>query len=427
MSSFYYQHDELYCEGLSLLEVANKVATPCFVYSKHDLEENCRVFRQAFDQVGITTHLRYAVKAASNLALLQIIFKAGYGADVVSQGEIMRALTAGLNAEKIVFSGVGKTVSEIEYALKMGVGLFNVESLHELETIAKIAEALNVIASVCLRINPNIDANTHKNITTGTKSNKFGLADSEFNQAVTLLKSNRNLKYCGLSCHIGSQIMQLAPITAAAQHMAKCYQHLAKQGLIGCFIDMGGGVGMPYQDSDQRCFSLKEYANELDRIIGPLGVDLIVEPGRIISASVAKLLTQVIYCKESNERYFVICDAGMTELARPGLYDAYHRIHVVKKKTCPGVEDYNRDVSKTVDIVGPVCESTDWLGKARNLGHVDAGDLLVIGDSGAYCASMASNYNTRPAVAEVLVDGSCYTIIRKPQAIESLWQNERML
>ncbi|WP_077216900.1 diaminopimelate decarboxylase [Piscirickettsia litoralis] len=288
--------------------------------------------------------------------------------------------------------------------------------------MALVAEKNNQVAAVCLRVNPNIDAKTHKNITTGIHNNKFGLAKVEFDQALTLLEANENLEYCGLSCHIGSQIMQLEPIAAAANYMAKLYQRLLKKGLVGRFIDMGGGIGVGYRHDEKCCFSFSEYASMLEKVIGPTGAELIIEPGRIISASAAKLLTEVIYCKEGSDKRFVICDAGMTELARPGLYQAYHHIQALKRK-----KENERSVDKRIDIVGPICESTDWLGRDRDIAGIESGDLLAIDDCGAYCASMSSNYNSRPHVAEVLVHGSCYTIIRKPQSIESLWQGEAVL
>ncbi len=417
MSHEFFFRDGLYhCEGVSVADIADTVGTPCFIYSKKFLGRRCAGLKAAF--ADHPTLFCYAVKANSNLSILQAIGAHDFGADVVSIGEIERARLAGILPQKIVFSGVGKREDEIAAALATGILSFNVESLSELQQIAKIAATAGKCAQVVLRVNPNVDAKTHKKIATGLYSTKFGLPEAELAAAYTIIKNaGGNLQLKGLACHIGSQLMDLTPITDAARRMRALVEDAESAGFQIEFLNLGGGVGIAY--GGESAPTAETYAQALLPVMRGMKQRLVLEPGRFIVGDAGILLTRVLHVKQNPERRFVIVDAAMTELIRPTLYEAAHRIF-------PAKDDGNRETWRHVDIVGPVCETGDFLGLDRSLAEVGPGDLLAVATCGAYAASMASTYNSRPLCAEVLVENDSYAIVRRHQQLASLWQDEAL-
>ena len=400
-----------YCEEVPLSKIAEEVGTPLYVYSKRTLVRHLQALKDAF--ASYPTLTCYAVKANSNLKILREVFAAGFGADLVSQGELMKSLKAGVKANQVVFSGVGKQREEIKLALQSGILAFNVESSFELDMISEVAKECALTAPLSLRINPNIKAETNPKIATGMYTSKFGIPEEEARELIRNLKGRPELSLVGLACHIGSQMTQLGPLEEAAQRMARFAQELLDQGYPLTHLDLGGGLGIRYQNEAPP--SLEAYAQVLIRAVKPTGLTLIIEPGRVIVGNCGIFLSKVIGVKETPEKTFVVVDGAMNDLIRPAMYDSYHEIlpvEVAKKSTIQA------------DIVGPVCESSDFFGKNRPLPAMQPGDLLYLRGAGAYGAVMASNYNARPRPAEVLVDGDTYEVVRKRESYEQIWALE---
>ncbi len=413
MDHFNYQNDgQLYAEQLPVQQIAATFGTPCYVYSKATLERHWKAFDEA---AGDHPHLIcYAVKANSNLAILSTLAKLGSGFDIVSGGELGRVLQAGGEPAKVVFSGVGKTHQEIEYALEAGVGCFNVESEPELERIATIAERLGKIANISLRVNPDVDAGTHPYISTGLKENKFGISIDRALSVYQKAHGYAQLNIVGVDCHIGSQLTEISPFLDALERVLALVDNLAEHGIQIKHLDVGGGLGVTYDDETPPHPS--EYALALrQRLANRPELKLIFEPGRAIAANAGVLLTQVEFLKTTEAKNFAIVDAAMNDLIRPSLYSAYQQIQEVDRSLPRTAAHY--------DVVGPVCETGDFLGKNREL-SVAEGDLLVIRSAGAYGFCMASNYNSRPRPAEVLVDGDEAIEIRRRETYADLWRGE---
>lgn len=397
MNSFAYQNGALFAENVALEKLATEFGTPLYVYSAPRIAENLAALRTALP--GVFIH--YAVKANSSQAVLKLIAKTGAGADIVSGGELARALAAGMKPQGIVFSGAGKSEEEIEAALKANIHMLNVESMAELEIISKVAVRLGKTAPITFRLNPDVAADTHHKISTGKKGDKFGIDHEQMLEAAALCKKLPNLKLSGVLLHIGSQIFDITTFEKAYQSGARFVRELRAAGHEITRLDLGGGMAVPYKG--EAPFDLAAYAAMLKRTVGDLGCQLAIEPGRFVVADAGALLTRVVYVKEGVDTRFVVVDAAMNDLMRPALYDAYHNIRPVKASTEPPLP---------VDVVGPVCESSDIFGAARALPPVKAGDLLVLETAGAYGSSMAGTYNTRALVAEVLVNGDKAALIR---------------
>lgn len=403
MHHFDYIDDTLYAEKLKLTELAKAVGTPFYCYSEATLRRHINVFQNAFGQSDMLT--AFSVKANSNLSVLKILASEGAGADVVSGGELRRARAAGIAREKIVFSGVGKTAEELALALDEGIFQFNVESEPELDLLAQIATSKNKRAPIAFRVNPDVSAGGHEKISTGVAEVKFGIA---WDQARTLYaKANKmeGIDVRGVDVHIGSQISELAPFEVAFQKVADLVKALRSDGCTIERVDLGGGLGIPYGDSDEEPPHPDEYAKMIRRISDPLDVKLIFEPGRMIVGNAGILVSQVVYVKQGADRKFLILDAGMNDLIRPALYDAWHKIIPVTKPASDFCEPY--------DVVGPICETGDRFTRERQLPVMQAGDLVAFMSAGAYGAVQASEYNTRPLIPEVLVNGENYAIIRQ--------------
>ena len=417
MESFDYKNNNLYCESVRIAEIAKEVGTPFYLYSQKRITDNYRAFDEAFRKID---HLIcYSCKANSNLSICRLLKEQGAGADVVSGGELYKALKVGVNPEKIVFSGVGKTSSEIEYALKEGILLLNVESIPELELTDEIAGRLKKKAPIALRINPDIDSNTHPHISTGLAKSKFGIEISRAKEVYKKAKELENIEVLGIHMHIGSQITELEPFVDSLGKIVELIKELEKEGIELRYLDIGGGLGISYKKGE-KAPTPKEFAKKLLPLIKGLKYRIILEPGRAIIGDAGILVTKVLYVKKTSKKNFVIVDAAMNNLIRPSLYDAYHRIVPIRKSQIPNPK------SQIVDIVGPVCESGDYLAKDRELAEVKSGDLLAILDAGAYGFSMSSNYNARPKVAEILVEKDKFHIIRKREDYEDLIREEEV-
>ena len=413
MNTFSLKNGELYAENVALAHIANDFNTPCFVYSKAALVNAFTNFQAGL--LGNNHLVCFAVKANPNIAILNIFAKLGAGFDIVSGGELARVLAAGGDPQKIVFSGVGKTADEMHTALNAGIFCFNVESASELKRLNEVAKSMGKIAPVSLRVNPNVDAKTHPYISTGLKNNKFGVA---FEEAISVYEAAFNMSSIaihGVDCHIGSQITELAPFIEALDLMLGLVDKLETKGIHISHIDVGGGIGITYSDETPPAFGA--YVKAILDKINKRNVKLLFEPGRALVGNAGVLLTKVEYLKPSEAKNFAIVDAAMNDLMRPALYDAYHNIVAVKPRA---------GATETYEIVGPVCESGDFLGHDRNL-NLQEGDFLAIMSTGAYGMSMASNYNTRGRAAEIMVDGdNCY-VIRQREKIADLFALEKML
>ena len=413
MHHFQYKNGRLCAENVPLEKIAQEVGTPCYVYSHATLTHHFKVFDRAFDDVPHLTC--YSVKACSNIAIIRLFARMGGGVDIVSGGELFRALKAGVSPQKIVFSGVGKTKEEMAMALDAGILMFNVESEAELFTLNQVAKEMGKIAPIALRVNPDVDPKTHPYISTGLKKNKFGI---DIRIAKHLyLKANElsHLNVIGIDCHIGSQLTTLSPFLDALERVKRLYKELVAEGLKLKYLDLGGGLGIPYHEEAPP--HPTEYAKAIIEAAKDLHCTLIFEPGRVIVGNAGILLTKVLYLKQNQEKNFVIVDAAMNDLARPSLYGAYHEILPVKKEP--------RDTF-VADVVGPICESGDFLAKDRKMSKVKAGELLAVMSAGAYGFSMSSNYNSRPRAAEVLVKGDEYFIIRERESYEDLVKLEKI-
>ncbi|MEM1380082.1 MAG: diaminopimelate decarboxylase [Pseudomonadota bacterium] len=401
----------LYAEDVSLEDIAQRVGTPCYVYSAATLRRHARVFRDPFPRGTVTA---FAVKALSNIAVLSLLRQEGFGADVVSGGELERALRAGMDPSQIVFSGVGKTTNELRAALSAGILQFNVESIAELHMLSAVAEEVGKTAPVALRINPDVDAETHPGISTGKADDKFGIPWDRAHEAYDAARQLPGLDPSGLDLHIGSQITSLEPFARAAERARDLVLSLRGSGFAIARLDLGGGLGVPYTEGDVPPLP-SAYAEELVRVTGDLDVQLILEPGRVIAGNAGLLLTQVILTKTQTTKAFAVVDAGMNDLMRPALYGARHRTEEVRV----------RDVDPaSFALVGPICESTDQFTPEAMLHAPKAGDLLAFGTAGAYGAVQASQYNTRPLVPEVLVDGDKFHIIRRRPTVDDMLSQE---
>lgn len=414
MDHFEYRQNKLFVEQLTVDEIVKKYGTPCFIYSRATLERHWRAFDLAFAE---NPHLIcYAVKANSNLAILNILARLGSGFDIVSLGELERVMAAGAKPDKIVFSGVGKREDEILAALQIGIRCFNVEVSAELDKIDKIARQLGVVAPVSFRVNPDVDANTHPYISTGLKENKFGIdiqqALIEYRRAARM----ENIKILGIDCHIGSQLVETKPFLAALQRVLELVDTLMLEGITINHIDLGGGLGICYKDETPP--HPAEYISEIYQNLPNREFEIFLEPGRAIVGNAGILVTKVEYLKPTSHKNFAIVDAAMNDLVRPALYNAWQDIIPVNM--------LNKVESKYWDIVGPVCETGDFLGKNRCLSLTE-GDLLAIRSAGAYGFSMSSNYNSRTRAAEIMVDGDQSYLIRAREKIEDLWIGEQIL
>lgn len=413
MDHFLYQDNTLYAEGCRVNDLAQTYGTPLYIYSRATLERHWHAFNNA---VADHPHLVcYAVKANSNLAVLNVLARLGSGFDIVSGGELARVMEAGGDPAKVVFSGVGKTVTEMEQALNLGIYCFNVESSAELEQLNGVAGRLGKVAPVSLRVNPDVDAGTHPYISTGLKENKFGIAMDEAEAVFARAHALPHLQVKGVDCHIGSQLTEIQPFLDAMDRMLSLIDRLAEQGIVIEHFDVGGGLGVTYDDETPPHPDV--YAAALLKRLGNRKLKLIFEPGRAIAANAGIIVTEVLYLKENSDKRFAIVDGAMNDLIRPALYSAWQQIIPVTP----------RDAQAHVfDIVGPVCETGDFLGKDRELA-IAPGDLLVVRSSGAYGFAMASNYNTRPRAAEVMVDGDKAYLVREREKLPQLWQGEQLL
>ena len=411
MHFFQYRNDVLHCEEIPIDTIAERVDTPFYLYSYKTMERHFRVFDSAFESVP---HIVcYSLKANSNLALVRAFQTMGGGADVVSGGELFRALMAGVPPSRIVFSGVGKTPQEIEYALENQILLFNVESSQELAAINEQAGQLGVQAPVALRVNPDVDPRTHPHISTGLRENKFGIA---YGEALSVFRFARDLNHVsvvGIDCHIGSQLTELEPLVEALKKLKELLRVLESEGIRIRFMDLGGGLGITYHHEAPPHPS--DYAQAIREETKGLDVTLIFEPGRVIVGNAGILVIKVLYLKKTSEKLFVIVDAGMNDLIRPAFYGAFQTI-------LPVVKRGRREV--VADIVGPICESADFFAKGRTIVEPEPGDLLAVMSAGAYGFSMASNYNARPRPAEVMVDGEAVDLIRHRETMEDLVRGE---
>ena len=413
MHHFQYRENELYAEEVPVRQIARKVGTPFYLYSAATLRRHFRVFDQAFKTLP---HLVcYAVKANSNLAVLRLLAREGAGADIVSGGELFRALKAGIPAEKIVFSGVGKTAREIRLALKAGILMFNVESLEELKSIARIARKMKKKAPIAIRVNPDVNPKTHPYISTGLKENKFGLDVETAFKAYQLAKEDPYLEIVGIDCHIGSQLTQLSPFVEALRRIKAFLKRLATVGISVRYLDLGGGLGIVYGEEEPP--PPEKYAQALIEELNDLSVTLILEPGRVLVGNAGILVTKVLYYKETPAKKFLIVDAGMNDLLRPAFYQAYHEIIPVLKKERPSI---------VADVVGPICETGDFLARERELPLVKPGELLAVMSAGAYGFVMASNYNSRPRPAEVMVNGGEFYVVRRRETYAKLVAGEKI-
>ncbi|MDR1656350.1 MAG: diaminopimelate decarboxylase [Deltaproteobacteria bacterium] len=412
MDLFEYKNNELYCEDVPLASIAQAIGTPCYVYSSTTFKQHLEDLEQAWEG---TPHLTcYSVKVASNLALLKIVAARNLGADIVSGGELFRALKAGIEPSKIVYSGVGKTASEMAEALEASILMFNVESAAELELLAKIAADKNLTAPISLRVNPDVDPKTHPYVATGLKESKFGVPAAEALELYSLASQTPSLRPVGLDCHIGSQLVSVEPFREAASILKDLILRLRQSSIPITFLDLGGGLGINY--FQEKPPTPAQYAGALKEVLsGMPDLTVITEPGRVVAGNSAVLLTKVLYLKQTQAKSFVIIDGALNDLIRPSLYGSYHAIGLVKSNDGP---------LSPVDVVGPVCESGDFLAKDRPLPPVAAGEFLAVRSAGAYGFSMSSNYNSRPRAAEVLVSGNSFEVIRNRESYQDLIRGE---
>jgi diaminopimelate decarboxylase len=413
MNYFEYRHGELYCEQVPVSRIAKELGTPCYVYSHATLVRHFRAYDSAFKNIPHV--IAFAMKANSNLAILRLMAKEGSGADIVSGGELFRALKAGVPASKIVFAGVGKAPDEIRDALKADILMFNVESPAELHAINEVAAAVGRKARVALRINPDIDPKTHPYISTGFKKSKFGIAADRAMEEFALASSLSHIEVVGVHAHIGSQLTEVAPFIEALKKIVTLIQDLHGQGVSIRYLNIGGGLGITY--SDEKPPLPQDLSDAILPLVQNLKLTLVMEPGRVIVGNAGILVTKALYRKEGEAKTFVIVDAAMNDLIRPSLYGAYHEIRPVD-------EEAGRRAKQQVDIVGPVCESGDFLAKDRMLAAVKPGELLAVMSAGAYGFVMASNYNSRPRVPEALIKDGEIHVIRARETYDDLIKGE---
>jgi diaminopimelate decarboxylase len=414
MNYFNYKGQELFAEDVSIVDLAKRLGTPLYIYSARTLRRHFRVMSDAFK--GSDVLICFAMKALSNLSVLKLFGDMGAGFDIVSVGELMRCLRAGADTGKIVFSGVGKTDEEIEAALKARILMINVESRPELERVAAVARRMGVQAPVSLRVNPDLDPGTHPHISTGHRDSKFGIPLSQVDEYYAAARRLPNLELAGLSTHIGSQITETGPFSEAADKVAGIVKRLRESGIALKYLDLGGGLGIPYQEEPP---PPAQYASALMGPLRTLGLKIIIEPGRVLVGNAGILVTKVLYVKETDVKRFVVIDGAMNDLIRPVLYEAYHDIRPVVKR--PG------SAIVTGDVVGPVCESGDFFARERDMPEVESGDLLAVMSAGAYGFVMSSNYNSRPRPAEVIVNGAEYSVVRERDNFEDLIRGEKLV
>jgi diaminopimelate decarboxylase len=412
MHHFDYRNGILHAEDVSLQEIAREVGTPAYIYSQATLTRHFEAFSKAFD--GMDHLVCYAVKANSNKAVMALFASLGGGADIVSGGELARALAAGVQADRIVYSGVGKTVEEMEAALKAGILMFNLESVDELEVLDQVAGRLGVKAPVSFRVNPDVDAQTHPKITTGLAKNKFGLdMETAFRQYPIAAKLS-NVEIKGISCHIGSQLTDTRPFADALERVARLVEKLRDIGISLSMLDLGGGLGITYNQETPP--DPAEYAAALKETVKRLGMKLILEPGRVLVGNAGILMAQVLFTKQTPVKRFIIADTAMNDLIRPSFYDSFHAIWPVEE--AKGAE------TAEADVVGPICETGDFLARDRSLPMFQRGDLMAVLSAGAYGFAMSSNYNSRPRAAEVLVNGDSFSVVRERETLEELSRGE---
>lgn len=414
MHHFHYRDRELCAEEVPLRELAERHGTPLFVYSHATLVRHVRRYQSAFSDAGHKALIAFSVKANPNLAIIRALANEGAGADVVSLGELERALVAGVPPERIVFAGVGKRPDELKRGVEAGILQFNVEVEAELDHLEAAGREAGRVVPVALRVNPDVTPETHDYIRTGGKVNKFGIPWERAQAVYARAAASPHLEPVGLACHIGSQILTLEPFQLALERMAGLIRELRASGLSVPRLDVGGGLGVRYRDEIPP--SLEDYAATVIDAVGDLGCELVCEPGRVIMANAGVLLTRVLYRKETPEKRFLIVDQGMNDLSRPALYGAYHEVIAVRKGAAP----------MDADVVGPICETGDFLSRGGSVPDVQAGELLCAMSAGAYGRSMSSNYNTRPRAAEVLVRGADAYLIRPREVLEDLWAKEEI-
>jgi len=411
MHHFEYKNDELYCEQVPISYIADQIGTPFYLYSHATLTRHYRVFDTAFS--GLEHLTCFSVKSNSNLAILNTLAREGAGADIVSGGELLRALRAGIPADKIVYSGVGKTPADIERALQSKIFMFNIESLQELHAVNRMAGKMDTKPAISVRINPDVEPETHPYLTTGIRENKFGIPMNEALNVYEIANALEYIEVKGISCHIGSQLTDIKPFTKALGSLHGLLRELQKKGIEIRYLNLGGGLGITYEDETPP--HPAEYAGALKQMMHGDSITLILEPGRVIMGNAGILITQTLYTKSTANKKFIIVDAAMNDLIRPTLYNSYHAVQPVNKK-----------ISGTIkaDLVGPVCETSDFFARDRDMPAFDQGDLIAIMSAGAYGFSMASNYNSRPRPPEVMVKGGQFAVIRARETAEELFKAE---
>ncbi len=412
MHHFTYREDQLYCEDVPVQKIAVEIGTPFYLYSHATLTRHFKAFSEAFE--GMEKLICFSAKANTNLAILKLFAIAGCGLDIVSGGELFRGIQAGFTPDRIVYSGVGKRVDEIDYALKSGILMFNLESLDELKLINQRAGQLNQRARIAIRVNPDVDPKTHPYISTGLKKNKFGIDTAAALEGYRLAGSLDHIEVIGIDCHIGSQITEAGPFEDALKSIKTLIKQLKSElGIQIQYIDMGGGLGITYADETPP--SLKEYAQAFLKNLEGMDLTLILEPGRVLVGNAGILVTRVLYKKAGKSKNFIIVDAGMNDLLRPTLYNAFHAVEPIVRSQAP---------LTVADVVGPICESSDFLALDRNLTAVNADDLLAVMSTGAYGFVMSSNYCSRPRVAEVMVKNNQYHVVKKRESYQDLVKGE---
>ncbi|HLB59021.1 MAG TPA: diaminopimelate decarboxylase [Bdellovibrionota bacterium] len=414
MHHFEYKNGEMNCEDVPIRLIAKEVGTPFYCYSQATLTRHVNAFLDPFSSSDAL--ICYAVKANSNLAILNLLFRLGCGADIVSGGELFRVLKAGVDPKKVVYSGVGKTKEEIGKALKAGILSLNIESAQELKVVSEVARSLNLQAPIAIRVNPDIDPKTHPYISTGLLHNKFGIPIEDAIALFLQASKDPNLRISGIDCHIGSQVTELGPFIDAVRSIKKVILYLKEHGISLSHLDLGGGLGIAYREEEPP--HPRDYAKAVIEEIKDLNFTLILEPGRTIVGNAGILVTEVLYTKQTPVKKFIIVDAAMNDLIRPGLYNAYHEILPVM--------DHSKKRSEMVDVVGPVCETGDFLARDREMMPVNPGELLAVMSAGAYGFSMASNYNSRQRGAEVLVNGDKFSVIRTRESLQDLVLGESL-
>ncbi len=411
MHHFKYRNNELYCEEIPITEIVRAVGSPFYLYSDATIRQHFRAFDGAFD--GINHLTCFSMKSNSNLAILRLFVLEGSGADIVSGGELYRALKAGFNPKTIVYSGVGKVVEDLEFGLRSDILMFNVESTQEIYQLNEVAKKLDKKATVSIRVNPDVDPQTHPYIATGLKENKFGILISSALEEYTVAAGLSNLMVSGISCHIGSQLTDVKPFVEALRSLEELRKRLEEIGIRIDYLDLGGGLGITYDREEPP--HPKEYAEAIKKELDMEDLTLILEPGRVIMGNAGILVTKVLYTKSAQGKTFIVVDAAMNDLIRPSLYGSFHAIQPVKILERKKIK---------ADIVGPICESSDFFAKERDVESFEPGELMAIMSSGAYGFSMSSNYNSRPRVAEVMVKENQYYIIRKAESYEDLIRGE---